>query len=79
MNQARVANRVKKKEQTNQPTASKAINQFSELLQDNKITRKVSTPVLNVKFRDEIGWFVKSSALCLNTKRLQKGRGGEKL
>ena len=56
MNQARVANRVKKKkEQTNQPTASKAINQFSELLQDNKITRKVSTPVLNVKVRDVIG------------------------
>ena len=55
MNQARVANRVKKKEQTNQPTASKAINQFSELLQDNKITQKVSTPVLNVKVRDEIG------------------------
>ena len=55
MNQARVANRVKKKEQTNQPTASKAINQFSELLQDNKIARKVSTPVLNVKVRDVIG------------------------
>ena len=56
MNQARVANRVKKKkEQTNQPTASKAINQFSELLQDNKITRKVSTSVLNVKVRDVIG------------------------
>lgn len=55
MNQARVANRVKKKGQTNQPTASKAINQFSELLQDNKITRKVSTPVLNVKVGDEIG------------------------
>ena len=55
MNQARVASRVKKKEQTNQPTASKANNQFSELLQDNKITRKVSTPVLNVKVRDVIG------------------------
>ena len=55
MNQARVANRVKKKEQTNHPTASKANNQFSELLQNNKITQKVSTPVLNVKVRDVIG------------------------
>lgn len=55
MNQARVAKGVKKKEQTNHPTASKAINQFSELLQDNKITRKVSTSVLNVKVRDVIG------------------------
>ena len=40
MNQARVANRVKKKEQTNQPTASKAINQFSELLQETKLREK---------------------------------------
>ena len=77
MNQARVANRVKKK---NKPTNSlESYQSIFRASTRNKITRKVSTPVLNVKVRDVIGWFVKSSALCLNTKRLQRGRGGEKL